>query len=147
MKKGKHVPNEVRKSFILWLIAIGAGVFEMIIAIITSLSEASEDGLVIQALIRTIIFALLTVVIISMYRGKRWARIALTVLLGGIGALSLLIDPIMWLIEGNPLSTIFEGVVLTSLLFAASRVVHLAAVIAALVFMFRPAANQYFRPA
>jgi hypothetical protein len=33
------------------------------------------------------------------------------------------------------------------LLFASSRVVHLMAVFAALVFMFLPAANEYFRAA
>jgi hypothetical protein len=33
------------------------------------------------------------------------------------------------------------------LLFASSRVVHLIAVFAALVLMFRPAANDYFRAA
>ena len=33
------------------------------------------------------------------------------------------------------------------LLFASSRVVHLMAVFAALVLMFRPAANDYFRAA
>ncbi|MCU6792503.1 hypothetical protein OB236_10220 [Paenibacillus sp. WQ 127069] len=80
-------------------------------------------------LIRTLIFGALTFIIMKMYRGKSWARIALIILLGGIGTLSLVIDPIKWLLEGNSLGTMFDGVELTSLLFAASRVVHLAAVL------------------
>jgi hypothetical protein len=149
MKMVKDAPNEVRKSYLLWMTAIAAGVFEMIIAVVSSLPSdtSSVGGLVIQALIRTMIFGVLTFIIVKMYRGKKWARIALTILLGGIGTLSLVIDPIKWLMEGNSLNTMFDGVNLTSLLFAASRVVHLAAVFAALVFMFRPAANRYFRSA
>jgi hypothetical protein len=52
----------------------------------------------------------------KMYRGKNWARIALTILLVGIGTLSLVIDPIKWLLKGNSLGTMFDGVELTSLL-------------------------------
>jgi len=142
-----NVPNDVRKSYFFWMTAIVAGVFEMIIAVISALlgDSPSIGGLVIQALIRIVIFGVLTWITAKMYRGKNWARIALTILLGGIGTLSLVIDPIQWLIEGNSLNTMFEGVNMMSLIFAATRVIHLAAVFAALIFMFRPAANRYFR--
>lgn len=142
-----NVPNDVRKSYFFWMTAIVAGVFEMIIAVISALlgDSPSIGGLVIQALIRIVIFGVLTWITAKMYRGKNWARIALTILLGGIGTLSLVIDPIQWLIEGNSLNTMFEGVNMMSLIFAATRGIHLAAVFAALIFMFRPAANRYFR--
>lgn len=142
-----NVPNDVRKSYFFWMTAIVAGVFEMIIAVISALlgDSPSIGGLVIQALIRIVIFGVLTWITAKMYRGKNWARIVLTILLGGIGTLSLVIDPIQWLIEGNSLNTMFEGVNMMSLIFAATRVIHLAAVFAALIFMFRPAANRYFR--
>ncbi|MGP4079160.1 hypothetical protein ACTWQL_04530 [Pseudalkalibacillus sp. R45] len=142
----RNVPKEVRKSYLLWITAIAAGVFEMIIAVISSLSgDSSVSILMVQALIRIVIFGILTLIIVKMYHGKNWARITLTILLSGIGTLSLVINPVKWLIEGNSLSTMFDGVNLTSLLFAASRLIHLAAVFAATVFMFRPAANRYFR--
>lgn len=142
-----NVPNDVRKSYFFWMTAIVAGVFEMIIAVISALlgDSPSIGGLVIQALIRIVIFGVLTWITAKMYRGKNWARIALTILLGGIGTLSLVIDPIQWLIEGNSLNTMFEGVDMMSLIFAATRGIHLAVVFAALIFMFRPAANRYFR--
>jgi len=144
----KRIPSDIKKSYLLWLVAIGAGVFEMAIAVTQMLSSGSEAGfgIMIQVGIRSLIFAALVYVIVKMQRGKRWARIALTVLLGGIGTVSLLVDPIQWLLEGNSLDTAFTGMTVFSSLFGISRFVHLASVIAAIIFMYRPAANQYFNP-
>jgi hypothetical protein len=83
--------------------------------------------------------------ILQMRLGKRWARITLAVLLGVIGTLSLVIDPISWLAGDNSLDDVFTQADLLFIFVAPVRVVHLAAVIAALVFMFSPAANSYFR--
>ena len=143
----KRVPREVKKSFLFWLVAIAAGVFEMIIAVIQILSKDSESGIniFIAVGIRTIIFAVLVFIIIKMYRGNNWARVALSILLGGIGTASLIIDPINWILEGNSLDKAFTELTLYSSLFGLSRIVHLASVIAALILMFRPAANKYFR--
>jgi hypothetical protein len=77
--------------------------------------------------------------------GKRWARLTLAILLGGIGTLSLVVDPISWLAEGNSLGEVFKEADLLFFIVAPIRVVHLAAVLGALVFMFLPAANDYFR--
>jgi hypothetical protein len=67
------------------------------------------------------------------------------VLLGGIGTLSLVIDPILWLAGGNSLREVITEADQLFVLIAPIRTVHLAAVIAALAFMFLPAANTYFR--
>jgi hypothetical protein len=84
-------------------------------------------------------------VIAQMRLGKRWARTALAVVLGGIGTLSLVIDPLTWLAAGNRVGEVFAKADLLFVLVAPIRVVHLAAVIGALVLMFLPAANNYFR--
>lgn len=143
----KRIPQEVKKSYLFWLVAIAAGVFEMIIAVTQMLSKDSEAGssILIAVGLRTIIFAALVFVIIKMYRGKNWARLALTILLGGIGTFSLLIDPIHWILEGNSLDKAFTGMTVYSSLFGLSRIVHLSSVITALILMYRPAANKYFR--
>ena len=86
-------------------------------------------------------------VIIQMRRGKGWARITLAILLGGIGTLSLVVDPISWLAAGNRLGEVFAQADLLFVLVAPIRAAHLAAIVAALVLMFRPAANDYFRAA
>ena len=139
------VPREVQASFLLWLAAVGAGILETIVRILYSLSGGSDsaNGLVV----RVIVYAVVIYIAAQMHLGKRWARIALAVVLGGIGTLSLVIDPISWLAAGNSLREVFAEADLLFAFVAPIRVVHLAAVIGALVYMYRPAANRYFRAA
>ena len=150
------VPKEVQASFLLWLSAIAAGVLETIIRVIDALAmglasgsggEADLTGLISGVVIRVIVYTLVVYLITRMRLGKRWARITLAILLGGIGTLSLVIDPISWLASGNSLREVFTQADLLFYMVAPIRVVHLGAVIAALVFMFLPAANTYFRAA
>jgi surface antigen len=82
---------------------------------------------------------------VQLRQGKNWARVALAVLYGGVGTLSLVIGPVTWLAEGGSLADAVAAADLRSVLFAASRVVHLGAVIAALILMFHPAASAYIR--
>jgi hypothetical protein len=69
----------------------------------------------------------------------------LTVLYGGFGTLSLVIGPVTWLAEGGSLADAIAATDLGSVLFATSRLVHLGAIIAALILMFHPATNAYIR--
>jgi hypothetical protein len=148
------VPKEVQVSFLLWLSAVAAGVLETIIRIIdasaTGLAsgsggETDVTGVISGVVIRVIVYTLVVYIITRMRLGKSWARMTLAVLLGVIGTLSLVIDPISWLAGGNSLSEVFTEANLLFFLIAPIRIVHLAAVIAALVLMFLPAANTYFR--
>jgi hypothetical protein len=148
------VPKEVQASFLLWLTAVAAGVLETIIRIIDELAigwasgsggQTDVTGMISGVVIRMIVYTLVVYIITRMRLGKRWARLTLAALLGGIGTLSLVIDPISWLAGGNSLSDVFTQANLLFVLIAPIRIVHLAAVIAALVLMFLPAANTYFR--
>jgi hypothetical protein len=144
------VPKEVQVSFLLWLTAVAAGVLETIIRVIDSLSVGSSSGgeaVVTGVAIRVVVYTVVVYIIVQMRLGKRWARLTLAVLLGMIGTLSLVIDPISWLAGGNSLREVFTQADLLFVLIAPIRVVHLAAVIAALALMFLPAANTYFRRA
>jgi hypothetical protein len=142
------VPKEVQASFVLWLTAVAAGVLETIIRVIYSLSVSSGSGGEVDVtglIIRAIIYAVVVYIILQMRLGKSWARLALAVLLGGIGTLSLVIDPISWLAAGNSVGEVFTQADLLFFIVAPIRAVHLATVIAALVFMVLPGANNYFR--
>jgi len=146
----QKVPREVKVSFLLWLTAVAAGVVETIIRLVYSLAVGSSTGGeadVTGIVIRMIVYTVVVYVIVQMRLGKRWARLTLAVLLGGIGTLSLVIDPILWFAEGNLLSEVFKEADLLFFLIAPIRAVHLAAVVTALVSMFLPAANTYFRHA
>jgi hypothetical protein len=148
------VPKEVQASFLLWLTAVAAGVLETIIRVVDALLVGSASGsggeadlisAISNVVIRVIVYTLVVYIITRMRLGKRWARVTLAVLLGAIGTLSLVIDPISWLAGGNSLSEVFTEANLLFFLIAPIRTIHLAAVIAALVFMFLPVANTYFR--
>jgi hypothetical protein len=148
------VPKVVQASFLLWLTAVAAGVLETIIRIIDASAmgfasgsgeETDVAGVISGVVIRVIIYTLVVYIITRMRLGKRWARLSLAVLLGVIGTLSLVIDPISWLAGGNSLSEVFTEADLLFFLVAPIRAVHLAAVIVALALMFLPAANTYFR--
>ena len=148
------VPKEVQASFLLWLTAVAAGVLETIIRVIDAMSmgfasgsggETDVTGVISGVVIRVIVYTLVVYIITRMRLGKRWARLTLAMLLGVIGTLSLVIDPILWLAGGNSLSDIFTEANLLFFLIAPIRTVHLAAVIGALALMFLPAANTYFR--
>jgi hypothetical protein len=146
------VPREVQASFLLWLTAVAAGVLETIIRVIDAsliglASGSGGEADVIGVVIRVIVHAVAVYIIAQMRLGKRWARLTLAVLLGVIGTLSLVIDPISWLAGGNSLREVFTEADLLFVFVAPIRAVHLAAVITALVFMFLPAANNYFRAA
>ena len=148
------VPKEVQASFLLWLTAVAAGVLETIIRIIEAMGWASGSGgetdvtgVISGVVIRVIVYTLVVYIITRMRLGKRWARLTLAVLLGVVGTLSLVIDPISWLAGGNSLGEVFTEANLLFFLIAPIRTIHLAAVIAALVLMFLPAANTYFRVA
>ena len=144
------MPREVQASFVLWLTAVAAGLVETSIRVIDALlmglaSGSGGEAGVTDVIVRLIVYTVAVYIITQMRLGKRWARLALTVLLGGIGTLSLVIDPISWLAGANSLGEVFTQADLLFFIIAPIRAVHLVAVIAALVFMFLPAANNYFR--
>lgn len=85
------VPGVVWASFVLWLTAVGAGVVETAMRVVYSLAGGPESS---GLLVRVIVYLVALYVIFQMHRGKKWARIVLAVLLGGIGTLSLVVDPI-----------------------------------------------------
>jgi hypothetical protein len=143
------VPKEVQMSFLLWLTAVAAGVIETIVRVIDSLSAGlgSGSGLLSGVVIRVIVYTVAVYIIFQMRVGRNWARITLAVLLGGVGTLSLVIDPISWLAGGHSLREVFVEADLLFVFVAPIRAIHLAAVLAALAFMFLPAANTYFQRA
>jgi len=143
-------PNDVRASFVLWLAAVAAGVFETILAIIEAVSghlALDTGGVIVGVSMRLLIFTVVVYVASRMLRGRNWARFVLAIGIGVLGTLSIVIGPVSWLAEGHTIGEFLAGADLMLLLFTSSRVVHLIAVFAALVLMFRPSANEYFRAA
>lgn len=95
-------------------------------------------------LVRSVIYTIFIIITIQMRKQKNWARLVLAIGLGIVGTLSLVIDPISWLMEGHAISEAFVGLDLFAVLFTLSRIIHIACVFVALFWMFRPNSNNYF---
>jgi hypothetical protein len=136
-------PRSVQRAYVLWLIAVAAGVFETLVIIVAS--NESVASLAIGASLRFVAFAVAAYLAIRMRIGSNWARLALTVLLGVFGLISLLIGPVRWLVDGNTVSDLDLST--SETLFTISRVVHVIAVLLAVIFMYSSASNRWFQPA
>jgi hypothetical protein len=141
------IPTQLQASFRLWLLAVAAGLFETALVVVdaTDGEVGSPAQVAVGVAVRLLVFTAAVYLAIQLRLGHNWARVALAVLLGGIGTGSLVIGPVTWLAEGGSPTEALAAADLGSVLFAASRVVHLGAVIAALLLMFHPAANAYLR--
>jgi hypothetical protein len=143
------IPRQVQASFLLWLAAVATGVLETALVVVdaTDGQVGSAAQVAVGVAVRVLVFTGLVSLAVQLRQGRSWARVALAVLYGGLGTLSLVVGPVTWLAEGGSLADAVAAADLGSVLFAASRVVHLGAVIAALILMFHPAANAYLRAA
>ncbi|MER7209132.1 hypothetical protein [Streptosporangium sp. NPDC000239] len=141
------VPASVRSAASLWFIAVGTGAFESALAVADLLARgtASATGLAGGLGLRLAVFAGAILLAVRLRQGRGWARVALALTLGIFGTLSLVVEPVRWLMAGNSILGFFADADLMTLAFVLSRVVHLTAVLAAMALMFSPAANVYFR--
>ncbi|MCO1577573.1 hypothetical protein M8C13_17585 [Crossiella sp. SN42] len=137
------VPVAVRRAAALWFVAVGAGVVETVLGMIEHQPTFAEA--VVPVGVRIAVTAVLVPIILALHRGRGWARIALALLLGVLGMLSLVVEPISWLAEGNDPIAVFAGADAGFLMFAAVRALHIVAVLGASALMFAPGANAWFR--
>ncbi|MEV2254257.1 hypothetical protein AB0I94_27370 [Streptomyces sp. NPDC050147] len=143
------VPPPVRAAFALWITAVVAGFFETVLMVGGLLAEGdtSTGELAGGLLLRMAVFSAAVLVAVQLRRGRNWARLTLAVGLGIFGTLSLVIEPLRWLADGHSLGDALRDLSAVDALFGASRVLHLSAVLGAMVLMFRPTANAWFRAA
>jgi hypothetical protein len=136
----RPVPGTVSLSVLLWLAAVGAGAAEALVHLFTPVAPT------LPALAaRFGVYAVLTVLVLALRTGRNAVRWALAVLLGGIGTLSLVVEPVTWLLAGGSPAAFLAAADVPTLVAAGLRVAHVVAVVSALVLMFRPSANAWFR--
>ena len=136
----RTAPAAVQLSVVLWLAAIGAGAAEALVHLL--LPQPPTLG---QLAARFGIYAVLTVLVLALRTGRNSVRWTLAVLLGGFGTVSLVIEPVTWLLAGGSPGLFLVTADAPALVAAVLRIAHLIAVFSALVLMFRPAANAWFR--
>jgi len=136
----RTVPDPVRLAVAAWLTAIGAGVGETLVRL--ALPDAPTGT---ELAVRSAIYAGLALLVLALRSGRNAVRLVLTVLLGGLGLLSLLGEPASWLLGGGSVLAFLGATDLMTWTIVLIRVLHVGAVLVALVAMYRPAANAYFR--
>jgi hypothetical protein len=143
-------PAPVRVACGLWVVAVAAGALETKLAIGRMLSGPSfsvtSAGEIAAGLaVRIPVFVAALYAAWYMRCGRGWARLALTLGLGVLGTASLVVQPIQTLLQRHSIGWELSHARALDLAFGLSRVVHVSAVLAAVVLMFLPAANAYFR--
>jgi len=133
-------PATVQLSVLLWLGAIGAGAAEALVHLLSA-----EPPTLTQLAARFGIYAVLTVLVLALHTGRDAVRWTVAVLLGGFGTASLVIEPVSWLLAGGSPGLFLVTADEPALVAAGLRIAHLVAVFSALVLMFRPTANAWFR--
>jgi hypothetical protein len=136
----RTAPAAVQLSAVLWLAAIGTGATEALVHLL--LPQPPTLG---QLAARFGIYAVLTVLVLALRTGRNSVRWTVAVLLGGFGTVSLVIEPVSWLLVGGSPGLFLVTADAPALVAAVLRIAHLIAVFSALVLMFRPAANAWFR--
>jgi hypothetical protein len=135
-------PRAVRVAFVALTVAVLAGATEAIARAFPGTDTASSaTGLGV----RTAIYVLVLAVAVRMTYGDRWARLLITVGIGGFGLLSLIIEPLAAAMSANELRDLFRDAGPASLLLAALRTVHVFAVLVAVPALYTRPARHYFR--
>jgi hypothetical protein len=134
------IPSAVRFAMLGWWTAIAAGAAEALVRLaLPDPPTAADLG------VRFAIYAALIVLVLGLRTGRNGVRWTLTLLLGGLGMLSLVIEPAGWLLAGGSPATFFGTADAPTLLIVGLRVLHIVAVFGSLAAMFRPSANRFFR--
>jgi hypothetical protein len=140
-------PPVVHTAAMLWLAAVAAGVFETVLVVTRELVNGTSTvlDLLPGAGFRLAVFAGAIFLALRLGRGQNWARLTLAATLGVLGTLSLVLAPIQWLLAGGSIGQAVADADAWALVFAGSRILHVTAVLGAVVLMFQPRANAYFR--
>ncbi|MEV0614518.1 hypothetical protein AB0I81_14415 [Nonomuraea sp. NPDC050404] len=141
-------PPVVHAAATLWLSAVAFGAFEAVLMVGRALYEGAPAlDLLPGAGFRLAVFAGAVFLALRLKAGANWARWTLAGTLGVFGTISLVKEPIEWLLAGGSITEAMAGMDALGWAFTASRVLHVLAVLGALALMFQPRANAYFKSA
>ncbi|MFI6320872.1 hypothetical protein ACIBG8_25265 [Nonomuraea sp. NPDC050556] len=139
------VPNTVTAAATLWFTAVAAGAFEASIAVSHALTNGAAFSDIAAGLgFRLAVFAGAIFVAVRLRQGHNWARVTLALTLGVFGTLSLVMEPIQWLLAGNSVPEFLAGADAFTLAMTVSRIIHINAVLGAVALMFSPPSNAFF---
>ena len=108
---GQGIPAQLRASVLLWLAAVAAGLFETILVVVdaTDGDVGSAAQVAVGVAVRLLVFTAAVYLAARLRQGKNWAHVALAVLLGGVGTLSLAIGPVTAYVRATTPSSHLDG--------------------------------------
>jgi hypothetical protein len=136
-----RLPTELFAATAIWIGAVGAGVTEALVHVFLMPDPPTGP----QLLVRGAVYAVVLALVLALPTGRAVVRWALAVVLGGVGTLSLVAEPVGWLVAGGDPAGFLATADGPTLLVVALRSLHLATVIAAMVLMFRPRSSAFIR--
>lgn len=147
MEPKDAAPAAVRRSITAWTCAVAAGVAETVLQVVRLVAAGAPAGaLAGQLVLRAAVYAAVLLLVLRLRRGGNGVRIAVAVLVGGLGTASMIGPPIAAVLGGTPFEQAFlDGTGPWAWVFAALRAAHLVAVFAGLALLFAPASNAHFR--
>ena len=133
-------PSTVTVSVALWLGAILAGVGEAFVRLAAPDAPAPDE-----LAVRFGIYLVLAVLVLALRRGHDAVRWTVAVLLGGLGTLSLVVEPFGYLATGGSAGAFLATANGPELVAAGLRGLHVAEVLVALALLFHPSSTAFFR--
>ncbi|WP_330228107.1 hypothetical protein OHA40_18080 [Nocardia sp. NBC_00508] len=137
-------PRPVRVAFSALVVALLAGIAEAIVRAALAFDEADPADLATGFGMRLAIYLAVLAVAVRVTRGDRWARLVITVGIGGFGLLSLIIEPLAEAISAKELRDLFADLTPASVSLGVFRAVHVAAVLIAIPALYTRPARRYF---
>ncbi len=137
-------PWEIQLATLCWVTAASAGAVETVHQSVQSLVAGADAGTTLAGFaVRAVAFSGVLAVAAQLWNGRNWARLVLTVLVGGVSTATLVDGPVTWILDGAPWSALQLDATFVSL--AAIRALHITAVWAAMLLTLSPAAAGYVK--
>lgn len=141
------MPRSITRSFYLWMGAILAAIVELGVSLAITPADAiaaAEERLA-EISVRVVEYAVLLALALAMRGGSNLARHLLALAFGLFGTISLVIEPISWLLQGGDVHAFLAGADGPMWVMILSRIAHVICVVAGTALMYRPADRSYFR--
>jgi len=140
------IPAVIAVAFILWLGAVATAIVEVLVRFAIEpagfTAAIADSGLEIP--VRLTAYAILIALALLMRARRNFARHLLTLIFGGLGLFSLLVEPVQWVMAGGDGAALLCTGVGATWAMIVSRIAHILCVVAAIVLGYTPPANAWF---
>lgn len=141
--------RSITRSFHLWMGALLTAIVELGVSLAVTPGgaiAAAEDRLA-EIAVRGTAYTALLALALAMRGGSNLARHLLALAFGLFGTISLVIEPISWLLQGGDIHAFLAEADGPMWVIILSRIAHVLCVVAATALMYRPIDRPYFRRA